>query len=265
MVRSKEDLTCSVIESYKCGPMKVLVDKGDYLDIMFLNTGTRMSVNRYACKGGSIKDPNHPSIYGVAFMGMGPYKPTLDGNTTSAYRVWLGILGRCYGENNESRVFYGSKGTYVNPLWLNFQTFAHWYYLNHKEGFEIDKDILAPLSKCYGPDTCCMVPKKINLAVKTAASEDNWATYTKKSGELVYSPTCTVGGKTVALGRFTNKEEATLAYKNTKESMVRDLATEYYENGLLEDYIYDALMKWECILGNEITRRKDNIRCTRNR
>ena len=51
-------------------------------------------------------------------------------------------------------------------LWHNYQNFAQWFNENRYdvEGrLHIDKDILYPGNKIYCPDTCLLVPQRINM------------------------------------------------------------------------------------------------------
>ena len=53
-----------------------------------------------------------------------------------------------------------------SKLWHNYQNFAQWFNENRYdvEGrLHIDKDILYPGNKIYCPDTCLLVPQRINM------------------------------------------------------------------------------------------------------
>ena len=73
-----------------------------------------------------------------------------------AYMCWYNLKKRC-----------GSIGTYRDATicdeWSDFQTFKSWYLINHREGFELDKDLKFPGNKYYSPETCLFIPKPLNL------------------------------------------------------------------------------------------------------
>jgi hypothetical protein len=79
------------------------------------------------------------------------------------------MLGRCYGVNKSTYPEYGGRGITVCTEWHNFQNFVAWYDAQYKEdGWHIDKDILftGPVP-IYQPETCVLVPPKINAFFAT--------------------------------------------------------------------------------------------------
>lgn len=52
-------------------------------------------------------------------------------------------------------------------------------------------------------------------------------------------------GNRINLGTFYSVEEAFLAYKQAKESYIKDLATQYYNDEKITKKVYDALMRYE--------------------
>lgn len=98
----------------------------------------------------------------IGFIGQGKYS----WKTHSLIaEVWSSMFQRSY-----SKKFHLKNPTYkncsVDKRWHNFQNFAtdyeRMYPKNAIEKFHLDKDILVPGNKIYGPDTCCFVPKEIN-------------------------------------------------------------------------------------------------------
>jgi len=107
---------------------------------------------------GKLKNPYHPSVYGVGYFGEGRYKSAIDKIKTPYYMAWKGIMYRCYTDIKPTY-----KDVIVCKEWHNFQNFAEWFEENNIEGFQLDKDILIKGNKIYSPDTCCFVPNEINL------------------------------------------------------------------------------------------------------
>ena len=47
------------------------------------------------------------------------------------------------------------------------------------------------------------------------------------------------------LGTFDTPKEAFQAYKSAKEAYIKEVATQYYNEGKITKKVYDALMKYE--------------------
>lgn len=50
----------------------------------------------------------------------------------------------------------------MDEAWHDFSDFERWFSEHHIEGFHIDKDILTPGNKVYGPENCIFVPQALN-------------------------------------------------------------------------------------------------------
>ena len=95
-----------------------------------------------------------------------PFKIATKNKPTKIYRIWKGIIGRCYSEKVQ-RKNPTYKDVTVCKEWHNFQNFAEWYDENYNpetmQGWQLDKDILFKCNKIYSPETCAFVPKEINI------------------------------------------------------------------------------------------------------
>jgi len=115
---------------------------------------------------GNIKDPYSKSVYGKGYLGEGKYKASENGKNTKAYAAWNSMLQRCY-DKSTSYNLESYVGCTVCDEWLNFQSFAKWYYDNHykvkNKKLHLDKDIKYDGNKIYSPWTCLLVPSDINL------------------------------------------------------------------------------------------------------
>jgi hypothetical protein len=128
--------------------------------------GLKIDNIQYArIKEGTISNPNHPTVWKVGYLGEGKYISREGGKLTVVYLKWSNMLERCYSEE-----YHKKQPTYigcsVDERWHNFQVFAKWFEENYIEGYELDKDILLKGNKIYSPETCCFVPKEINLLFK---------------------------------------------------------------------------------------------------
>lgn len=79
---------------------------------------------------------------------------------------WNSLFPRCYESNEDCMPTY--TDCVMDESWHNLQNYCNWSEKNYPKdthGFkwELDKDLLGKGSKVYGPDTCCYLPKELNL------------------------------------------------------------------------------------------------------
>ena len=202
-------------------------------------------------KKGGIKNPYHPCVLGVGYYGVGKYKSRgKDGKKTKAYKYWYYMLERCYDpyKLNKHPTYIDC---YVCDEWLCFQNFCKWFYENYYEidgeKMRLDKDILIKGNKVYSPDTCMIVPERINsLFVKCDKSRGEYpigVNHHKLTNKLQVN--CNTLEKYEYLGLFPlNKPfQAFTCYKNFKENYIKKIANEYKE--FIPKKLYDALYKYE--------------------
>lgn len=141
-----------------------------YIHVKFLATGFETIARSDCIRLGKVWDRLSPSVYGIGFVGVGPYNARVGGKSTRAYRVWEAMLQRCY-----CKFVHKIRPTYVGcsvlPRWHNFQLFCE--DIQKLRGFDkwsvdtkyqLDKDILIEGNKIYGPATCMFVHTKENSA-----------------------------------------------------------------------------------------------------
>lgn len=205
---------------------------------------------------GNVKNPYHPYVYDVGYIGQGKYKSRgKDGKKTEAYIHWKNMIQRCYNP------YYLNKhptyiDCYVCEEWHNFQVFAEWWYKHiyncNNEVMCLDKDILVKGNKIYSPETCIIVPHRINvLFVKCNVSRGVYPIgidYNKSNNKL--RARCSTLDrnnkiKSVHLGYFPLDKpfQAFTCYKQFKENYIKQIADEYKD--LIPKKLYDALYKYE--------------------
>ncbi len=219
-----------ILPSKSCGNFRVLRDEG-YLKvtIQFINTGYTLVVRRSEIRSGYIKDPYHPSIFGVAYVGTGKYTPSCGKTQCEAYRCWFSMLTRCYGKI-PLYTSYSDRRITVCDEWLNYQVFAEWYYEHKVENWELDKDFLGSIKKIpfYCPEVCEFLPKKLNSAIvrlfKTGA-ELPLGVSNSDSGKYIVRTR--VEGREVYLGTFGDKYKAFNIYQKHKRQYLETLVTKY--------------------------------------
>jgi hypothetical protein len=97
----------------------------------------------------------------------------------------------------------------------------------------------------YSSDTCCFVPQEINslftLSNKARGDYPIGVSYVKASKK--FKATVNINGNNKHLGYHKTPELAFLAYKEAKESYIKEMANKYKDEITIE--CYDALMNYE--------------------
>lgn len=204
---------------------------------------------------GTFSSPFDKTHYG-GYIGF--YNKNRDLDKQKAYNTWLCILKRCFDEK-----FKEENPTYKNASmcdeWMNYSNFYNWIInqknydkWNNNFGWCVDKDILIKGNKVYSPDTCCLVPHKVNVLFckndKHRGHLPIGVTYFKKSDKYKVTLTDSVNykGKTTKyLGVYKTPEEAFNVYKSYKEKMIRRVAESEYKNQNITEQCYKAMINYK--------------------
>ena len=157
--------------------------------------------------------------------------PTVDGVSLRdpAYRAWVNMLIRAYDPK-----FHDKHPTYsdvtVCKEWHSFSAFRAWWLDNYKEGFSLDKDLLVPGNREYGPDACVYVPQWLNnFTIDRGAGRGELpigVCLNKLAGKYQSNCSNPITGKNHNLGYFTTPEEAHEAWLDFKLSIADRLKKE---------------------------------------
>lgn len=165
---------------------------------------------------------------------------------TKPYSTWKNMLRRCYSHYDYNQASY--EGCTVTPEWLLYSTFKQWFDENYVEGYALDKDIIKKNNLLYSPETCCFVPQEINnLFIKR--KRDRGAlpigiVLIPRNRYKKYQ--VQVSGRTpYCVGYFYTIEEAFQAYKMEKEKLIKERATQYFQEGKITHRVYQALMEYQ--------------------
>ena len=99
------------------------------------------------CKKGEVKNPYDKTVYGVACIGEGDFKTSVNSKPTREYQLWLQMLRRCYGGEEQYKTY---ANVTVCERWLVFANFLedlpkienYEYWLdNPNQGIAMDKDL----------------------------------------------------------------------------------------------------------------------------
>lgn len=201
------------------------------------------------CRNGSIKNPHHPSVYGVGYLGIGDYKNRdINGKETREYKEWHGMMQRGFDEKLKER-YSTYKDVLVEEWLFNFQNYCRWreqnYYEIEGEIMDLDKDILYKGNKIYSRDTMIFVPHRINSLLINCKNKRGkhpiGVTFHKRDGK--YYAQCRTLNNHKHLGSYDTPEEAFRVYKEFKEAYIKEVADEYKDK--IPQELYDAMYAWE--------------------
>jgi len=220
--------------------------------VRFLCDGYLKLTTMNTIRKGLVWYPFERNKFG-GYAGDGPYN---QGNSKKANSIWYNMLQRTNPESWSQIKYSRYKNTIICPDWYNFQNFAVWYYwqlsfLNpdiDRYEYQIDKDILqwGLEQKVYGPNTCLLIPRKLNAALEFKEIK---RIYNLPKGVDYYGPNrycarCSFGSENsngIYLGTFKSAEEAFQVYKKEKETYLRNLVDQYLLEGAILPKTRDAI------------------------
>lgn len=163
-------------------------------------------------------------------------------------QMWFGILQRCFSiKLLERRPTY--KNCKVSESWLWLSNFIkdiksiENYEKSLNEGWQLDKDLLSNEGKLYSKDTCCFIPRSLNLVLSS---------YPKKLNGLPKGVKLSKGGRYFAilqkegnqifLGSYDSVEEASRVYNIAKKEHLLNIADSI--KGIVPENVYKALVNF---------------------
>lgn len=237
----------------KFGSKMVIKEYRNYddVDIYFPEYDyTKEHVEYDKFKKGTIACVYEPRHMNIGYIGDGKYKHVVNGKPTKVYRTWMNRINDCYNiKNINKKPRY--KDCTICEEWHNFQNFAEWweenFYEVDNERMELDKDIVIKNNKIYSPNTCIIVPHRINsLFVKSNSKRGALPIgVTKYKEKYVSQIQMSNQGshKCLYLGVFNTPHEAFLMYKINKELLIQGVANEYKNK--IPSKLYNALMNYK--------------------
>lgn len=194
---------------------------------------------------GELKNPYHPSLCGIGFVGVGDFGSWGKGKVCPVYSRWANMLKRCY-ETGEKHGSY--EGCWVSTEWHDLQEFGKWIVsqpLWGREDCDVDKDLLCTGNKVYSPQSCLLVPSRLNyLLVRPRTSKGLPVGVSFRGGK--YQAKCRdSNSRHATLGTFSCPDEAFAVYRRYKLSVIRSVADEYRSR--IDTRLYDALISYEVL------------------
>lgn len=135
------------------------------------------------------------------------------------YQVWSCMMKRAYRKQ-----YHDCRPTYaecsVDPVWHLFTAFRQWMMTQPWEGNQLDKDILIPGNKVYGPGKCVFVSRQLNMFLTDSGSiRGEWpiGVHWKERDKKFISQCCNpITRKQETIGYFNDPAEAHEAWRAKK-------------------------------------------------
>jgi len=167
----------------------------------------------------------------------------LKSSTPKEYKAWYSMLRRCYSATKDVK-FKAYEGCTVSDTFKMYSNFKKWCHSQvgfNNIGWHLDKDLLVKGNKVYSPETCCFLPPEINILIVCNKTDRGTlpigVTQHRKCKN--YQAQLRMHGKVTYLGMFKTPEEAFQAYKQAKESYIKEVALKYKDQ--LAPDVYNTL------------------------
>lgn len=171
-----------------------------------------------------LKDPAHGRrlVHGVGINDS--TEPT--GNNCPYYKRWAAMIRRCHSEKELSK-HPSYRSCSIAPEWLSFSAFKAWMKEQDWQGKHLDKDLLVPGNRVYGPQFCVFVSPEVNRFTtekKSYAGNLPIGVSVVPENGRYRSQCCNLKGLRVGLGCFDTPEQAHLAWRRKKHELACLLA-----------------------------------------
>lgn len=215
--------------------------------ILFEDTGGVNTTSVCMVRTGEVVDPLAKTNYGVGYIGYG-HNPKCE-EDRKLTKTWSGVLQRCYDPLWKDR-HKSYEHVKCSEDFLCASNFIKWgksqigYNSTDDFGkpFALDKDILIKGSIMYSPETCAFVPREINNLILSNKKRRGHLPLgvTQRGGK--FRARLSINNREVMLGWFNTTEEAFCAYKQAKETHIKEVAKKWKDQ--IDPRVYEALMNW---------------------
>ena len=220
------------------------------VNVKFIQTGYETVAVMGDIMKGCVKDKLLPSVYGVGVIG--DEIVNIKSVAPKEYKLWTKVLERCYDIKYHNR-YPTYKDCEMSNKFKYFPYFMKW--CNKQIGFDskddkgkpfaLDKDLLVKGNKIYSEDTCVFLPRELNnLLTKNNSLRGEYpigVSYDKRVSK--FQASVSFEGKNKRLGYFDCEEKAFLAYKETKELRIKEVANKWKDQ--IDPRAYEALMNYQ--------------------
>lgn len=172
-----------------------------------------------------------------------------------AYRRYYGLCARCKPDKDIDKIGRHYKDVTMCKEWEDDpKSFVKWfmehYYTCEGEQMDIDKDLFGDGTHVYSPETCCILPKKINAFLSnctrrrdTKSTLPKGIKYNSRYKKYYATIQCADTGIVTKLSEWDTPEEAFAEYKMVKEADLILMAVKYKDR--IPEYIYKRLLSFE--------------------
>ena len=124
-------------------------------------------------------------------------------------------------QNTHSKSY---KGVSISQEWKDPQVFCDWAVQQHGWGlgYHLDKDLLVDGNREYSAQTCCFLPRGLNLSVRA-----RYQVAPKKLKDGTWIAKIRIKGSEVVLGTYSTEKDALLVTKEAATTMLRNLIASY--------------------------------------
>lgn len=179
------------------------------------------------------------------------YPAKLNGKIVKEYDTWRGMKRRCLDERFKKRC-PAYKNVSCCDEWLLYENFYDWLHSQpnfdkwlNGERWHVDKDILVKGNKIYSPETCCLVPLNVNGLFSRGNTNKNKLPIGVNPHGAGFQASCDdLHHKKIYLGTYNTIEKAFYAYKEYKESLIKQVAEIEYSQGNITEKCYKAMMSY---------------------
>lgn len=248
-------------QSTSCNTFTIIgVKNQENITIKFNDVqGYQVVPSSQTIRNGRVKNPYFPRLFNKGYFGVGLYKArivssSVNSKSTDEYRAWVNMLSRCYDPNYiTTKAGHGCySGVKVIDEWLNFQVFAEWYCVKLAESqlkspetkFVLDKDLLSPDVKIYSPETCCLIPEQLNIALvnRLSLNKTRKLSVMRKCKNGTYSVTISLNKKLTTFSGYKTEKECFDLYLSNKEKELNNSIEKYKSS--LDEKVYLALVEY---------------------
>ena len=195
---------------------------------------------------GHCRNLNSKLVFGAGINDMFRAEKTKD--FIKQKQLWHGILERCFSEKflEKSPTYKNCK---VSESWLILSNFIEDvksienYEKSLNEGWQLDKDLLSNGSKLYSKDTCCFIPRSLNIILSSYPKKLNGlpkGVKLSKGGK--YFAIIQKEGKKIFLGSYDSVEEASRVYNIAKKEYLLNIADSIKD--VVPENVYKALVNF---------------------
>lgn len=177
---------------------------------------------------------------GIGYVGIGKYPAS---HTNEAYPFWVNLWSRLGKVEYTRNICYVDCS--VQPEWESLQNFSDWYFSSEFKDskWQLDKDILVPGNRKYGPETCVIVPPEVNRFFILRNNKSGLPMGVSEQHSGGYQSAIHYNKNSVALGTYETPEEAHDQFCIAKNKVGKILCEKW--DGLLDPRVLDILSDYK--------------------